>query len=533
MQRITSYTSQHLHTAAQTRALERQLTALLPRNTLMNRAGAAVARLGKALAPHARCVWVACGPGNNGGDGLAAAAQLQPWAMANGIELLVTWSGNEAHLPADALNALQQARASGVRFVKTAPTHCDLVIDAVLGLGVRTQNSERDNTNPYTHALVKQVSACTGLRLCVDIPSGLNPDTGSMTVANNSIPSSAKALFTLTFLTLKPGLFTADGRDASGEIWFDDLGAEAAQVNPGNLWLGSSQQSKTLATRMRHSSHKGSHGDVWLVGGQHLSHNGTGMTGAVVLAARAALHAGAGRVFVVPLGPSAVDWDAVQPELMFRSPDVLSGPGPLAGGCWVCGCGGGELVKAHVARLARDAHTLVLDADALNAMSDDPGMAEAVRERQDRGQLTVLTPHPLEAARLLGQTTAHVQTDRVHSARALAHKFGALCVLKGSGTVTATPSGKTVINNSGNGRLATAGTGDVLAGMLGAALAQLHASNQAPSTHSRDTNEQMAMDTTVLGMVTDTVWRHGHVADNWEGQDPTLTANRLSNALRG
>jgi NAD(P)H-hydrate repair Nnr-like enzyme with NAD(P)H-hydrate dehydratase domain len=103
--------------------------------------------------------------------------------------------------------------------------------------------------------------------------------------------------------------------------------------------------------------------------------------------------------------------------------------------------------------------------------------------------------------------------------------------LKGSGTVTATPSGKTVINNSGNGRLATAGTGDVLAGMLGAALAQLHASHAAPSTQSNDTNGPI--NTTVLGVVTDTVWRHGHVADNWEGQAPALTANRLSNALRG
>jgi hydroxyethylthiazole kinase-like uncharacterized protein yjeF len=254
------------------------------------------------------------------------------------------------------------------------------------------------------------------------------------------------------------------------------------------------------------------------------------MTGAVVLAARAALHAGAGRVFVIPLGASTVNWDAAQPELMFRSPGVLKSPGSLPEGCWVCGCGGGELVTAHVTRLARHAHTLVLDADALNAMSQDPVMATAVRERHSRGQLTVLTPHPLEAARLLGQTTADIQSNRIQSARTLANRFRALCVLKGSGTVTATPSGQAVINNSGNGMLATAGTGDVLAGMVGAALARLFAAKPPQPLHPCQIDS--AIDTTVLAVVTNTVWSHGHVADNWATQSVTLTANRLSNALQ-
>jgi NAD(P)H-hydrate repair Nnr-like enzyme with NAD(P)H-hydrate dehydratase domain len=124
-----------------------------------------------------------------------------------------------------------------------------------------------------------------------------------------------------------------------------------------------------------------------------------------------------------------------------------------------------------------------------------------------------------------------IQRDRIDSARAVAQQYGALCVLKGSGTVTATPSGRAVINNSGNGRLATAGTGDVLAGMLGAALARPRATNSGPLSHYDDLKN--TDETTVLSIVTNTVWQHGHVADGWGKRNPTLTANRLSNALRG
>lgn len=526
MKRISTHTPYALHTAAQTRALEQKMTKAMPTNTLVKRAGAAVARLSRALTPHASCIWIACGPGDNGGDGLAAAVQLQPWALANSIQLLVTWCGTEEYLSAHTLDTLRQSRACGVQFVDTAPEHCDLVIDAVLGLGVHDQFSGEYNTERHARALIQQVNSCTGLRLCVDMPSGLHPDSGQMTLAHEISTSHARATFTLTFFTLKPGLFTAHGRDASGEIWLDELGAENHfQPETGQLWLGAFQTVGNKTTSTRHSSHKGTHGDVWVVGGQHISHNGKGMTGAVVLAARAALHTGAGRVFVVPLGAKVVDWDAQQPELMFRSPDILTSHLPLASGCWVCGCGGGELIKAHVRRLACQANTLVVDADALNAIADDSEMASAIKERIERGQLTVLTPHPLEAARLLGKTTADIQADRLGSARALAHRFGAICVLKGSGTVTATPSGQAVINFSGDGRLATAGTGDVLAGMLGAALTQLFTSDPTLSATS------IAMDTTVLDVITHAVWLHGHAADSWDDQAPRLTASSLTRAL--
>jgi len=528
MKRISSDIFCTLHTIAQTQALEKHLAALLPPHTLMAKAGEAVAKLAKALVPHAKCIWIACGPGNNGGDGLVAAARLAPWAKKNGVDLRVSWCGDELHAPLDAQWALSLARSNEIKFTDQAPPQCDLVIDAILGIGCRTTNIHSLDALYDGHLLklLAEMHSINATRLCVDVPSGLNADNGSHSIANYLISKSEVTIHTLSLLTLKPGLFTADGRDSAGQVWFDDLGADSAQLSllvshePKDVRLGPKSSLVTSRAGL-HSSHKGTYGDVWVLGGQHITQSGAGMTGAAVLAARAALNTGAGRAFVIPLGEPEIDWDPAQPELMFRSTRTLNDqPHPLPGS-WVCGCGGGSLVVPYIPLLLRRATALVLDADALNAIALDPLLAELLHTRWGNSQWTVATPHPLEAARLLGCSTRAVQADRLTSARAIAHRYNVICVLKGSGTVVATPKGQVAINPSGNAKLATAGTGDVLAGMLGTTLA-----------HFIQTQRQGCDAVSALAdAVSQSVWWHGHIADCWTADTPTLTASRLSQAL--
>lgn len=478
MQRITARSSADLFDVAASRRIEQACAAQLPAHTLMRRAGAAVARLAMALVPHARTVWIACGPGNNGGDGFEAAAQLQ----SRGFEARVSFVGDEARLPADALDALQRARTAGVRVGAEAPAQFELAIDALLGLGA---------TRAPTGTLAQWLQQIYGSGvpvLSVDLPSGLQADTGTqaMDLGHGS------ARHCLSLLTLKPGLFTAQGRDAAGEIWFDDLGC-----TPGSSEVPSARlNAPPVAQARAHATHKGSYGDVAVIGGA------PGMAGAPLLAASAALHGGAGRVFVALLDKAQPALSPVQPELMFRDPDALD-LGQLS---VVCGCGGGSGVRKWLARVLSTAPRAVFDADALNAIAADGSLQVQLAARARRGWLTVLTPHPLEAARLLGSNTAAVQADRLTAARALAARFDSVVVLKGSGSVIAAPGTAPFINLSGNARLASAGTGDVLAGMIGAALAQ-----------GQD----------ALAAARGAVWRHGALADAWPAQRP-LTASALA-----
>ena len=502
-----------LYGSAATCQIEQQTSATLPDHTLMPRAGLAVAQLARALQPHARCIWVACGPGNNGGDGLVAAIHLHQWAQQRGgfQEVIVTHAmQDEARMPADARQALQAARAAGVPFSDEPPTHFDLAIDALFGIG-----PQRTFEGPLAQWLgVLRASAQPVL--CVDLPSGLNADTGVLAALSTAAMAPPGPRHTVSLLTLKPGLFTGAGRDAAGSVWFDDLGATPTVDVPVTAWLAG--QPPTAGTRP-HASHKGSFGDVLVLGGQGIAVQGAGMTGAAVLAARAALHAGAGRVFVGLLegdAPNPTPWDPVCPELMFRQPHRLLEPGALEAASVVCGCGGGASVAALLPRVLSAARTLVLDADALNAIATDTALQTLLGHRRGRGWTTVLTPHPLEAARLLGTTTPDVMADRLQATQALADRFGALCVLKGSGSVLAAPGKVPLINASGNAALATAGTGDVLAGMIGSAI--------APGGLSGDG---------VQDRVAAAVHQHGWLADHWQ-EDATrgLSASRLAMRVR-
>ena len=453
MQRVLPLTCDlGLFDAARTRALERRASAPLPPHTLIRRAGESVARLALALAPHAQRVWIAAGPGNNGGDGLEAALQLLQFGKSVEVSLL----GDASVLPADAADALMRAQAAGVRIV-TAPAPSgppDLAIDALLGVGASRA------PDAALAECIRRLNALTGPVLAVDLPSGLNADVGQA-LGTDCVMAS----HTLALLTLKPGLFTGSGRDHAGDIWFDSLGVETSAEAPC-AWL--SGVSARSVPRRRHAQHKGSFGDVAVVGGT------TGMSGAALLAARAAHAAGAGRVYIDLLDRSATALcvDTLRPELMFRTDAVHAAPELLARTTVVCGCGGGDAVRAPLPRLLSGARRLVLDADALNALAADTSQAALLRARASRGQATVLTPHPLEAARLLGCTTHAVQADRLRAAGELAHRFACVIVLKGSGSVIAAPGAVPHINSTGNAALATAGTGDVLAGWLGGRWAQ-------------------------------------------------------------
>ena len=218
-----------LHDSARTRALETTLAAGLPAHTLMARAGEAVSRLALALHPHAGRIWVACGPGNNGGDGLIAALHLHRSDPEGWREICVTHDADPTRLPADAAWALREALAAGVAITAEPPEEPDLVIDALLGLGARPLGDDA------LAARVRQVRSHAAPLLCVDLPSGLNADTGQDITPT---PATGGQRHTLSLLTLKPGLFTAQGRDAAGAVWFEPLQAEPLTAPPCAEWGG-------------------------------------------------------------------------------------------------------------------------------------------------------------------------------------------------------------------------------------------------------------------------------------------------------
>ncbi|MEA3395256.1 MAG: NAD(P)H-hydrate epimerase, partial [Pseudomonadota bacterium] len=332
MDKINFHRHHPLHQVAATRQLEATLAAGLPPHTLMQRAGLATARLALALAPHAQTFWLACGPGNNGGDGLEAAMHLQQW----GKTALVSWLGTLQEAPADARASYARAQAAGVRFLDAPPAECDCCIDALLGIGA-TRAAEGRLAEWIAHINTLSVPV-----LAVDLPSGLNADTGACE------GPGVRATHTLSLLTLKPGLFTGQGRDAVGEVWFESLGAENVAAPPAQATLSGAP----LPHARPHASHKGSYGDVAVIGGA------PGMTGAALLAACAALHQGAGRVFVGLLDGGSLGVDANHPELMFRPLEALD-PAQLT---VVCGCGGGTAIAAQLPRFLSTAPLAVIDA---------------------------------------------------------------------------------------------------------------------------------------------------------------------------
>ena len=414
---------------------------------LMERAGLAAAQIARDIVADRGCgVVVLAGPGNNGGDAFVVARYLKAWWF----RVDVVFTGDPARLSADAQAAYTAWHDSGGTTLERLPAdrHWDLAVDGLFGIGL-----QRDLSGKHA-ALVAAVNALKITVLALDVPSGLDADTGRVRGA------AVRADHTATFIGLKPGLLTLDGPDHCGEIHLCTLDVEAPGANGGVI--GGDVMRSVLPAR-RANSHKGDFGSLGIVGGAR------GMSGAALLAGRAALQLGTGRVYVGLLAGDGLAYDPAQPELMLRAaPEILQ----LSHlNCLAAGPGLGQTPEAHqlVAAVLQLSIPLVLDADALNIIATDAHLHGIARQR---AQPTILTPHPAEAARLLDRDTASIQEDRVSAACEIAARYRALVVLKGAGSICAFPDGTWFINTSGNPGMASAGMGDALTGIIGALLAQ-------------------------------------------------------------
>ncbi|MGJ9416389.1 NAD(P)H-hydrate dehydratase [Massilia sp. CMS3.1] len=483
-----------LYSVAQIRATEAAAAASLEAGALMRRAGRAAADAALALlgSDRARPVLVLAGPGNNGGDALELAANL---GEAN-VDVVVLHLAGSGKMSPEAAQALARARGSRANFADVGLDVRDwaLVVDGLFGIGLTRALEGR------YRELVTGIDKVACPVLALDVPSGLDADSGAVVGAGGV---AVRATHTITFIGDKPGLHTAEGRDHAGLVQVADLGLEAALFEPAQAGIGAPSLFAACLAPRRQNSHKGQFGDVAVIGGAH------GMAGAAVLAARGALYAGAGRVFAVMIGP-AMALDPLHPELMLRAANDFD----MAGRVLVLGPGMGGAMEAMRALGAGidSATPIVIDADGLNLVAASTDLQERVTRRQAE---TIVTPHPLEAARLLGISATEVQLDRLGAARSLAKRLQAIVVLKGCGTVLARPDGEVAINPTGNPGLATGGSGDVLAGVCGALLAQDWPGWEA-----------------AVGAV----WMHGAAADRLveSGIGPVgMTAGELPAAVRG
>lgn len=427
---------------------------------LMERAGESAAalatsRLGGRSAP----VAVFAGPGNNGGDALVIARRLHE----RGIDVHVVGDPDQSRWSGEAASALAAFRQAGLSIRPEPPKQACLLVDGIFGIGLRRPPGEPWRAMIDALNALAQAGDCEVLAL--DCPSGLDAATGQ------AFAPAVVADQTITFLADKPGLHTGDGPDHSGQVVVADLGldlpgwmAQDATVHPGEdagMLLAVDDFAGLLKPRRR-NTHKGSYGSAGILGGA------PSMVGAALLAARAALKLGTGRVYAGLLDPQAPRVDLLQPELMLRPTTALF-QAPLTALAIGPGLGGGADAVSLLHQAVAMPLPLVIDADALNLLAAmGPGTAAV----SGRTAPTVLTPHPAEAARLLGVDVAAVQSDRVAAARLIASRHQAHVVLKGCGSVLAAPDGRWWINPTGNPALATAGSGDVLTGLIVALLAQ-------------------------------------------------------------
>jgi NAD(P)H-hydrate epimerase len=438
-----------LYSAAQVRELDARLIAAgTPGFELMRRAAHAIWRALRRRWPEAGALTVLAGRGNNAGDGYLVAAL----ALRAGWRVTLLAVGDAEQLQGDAALARDEARAAGVAV--QAWSECaaleGVVVDALLGTGLHGVVRE-----PYAQAI--RLLNASGLPvLAVDLPSGLCADSGRV------LGVAVRAQLTVTLIGLKLGLFTGVAADWVGELQFDDLQADpqlvARQAGMAQRLAGGNLP--CLPERSR-GVHKGQLGHVLVVGGER------GLAGAALLAAQSALRSGAGMVSLATRGEHLAAAQARIPEVMsvgLASANQLLALGQSAT-VWVVGpgLGQGAWARSLLSVAAITAAPQVWDADALNLLA-----AGAV-EMPGNG---VITPHPGEAARLLGITSAEVQADRPSAARALAQRYQAVCVLKGAGSLIADPAGQLLLCDRGHPVMAGAGLGDVLAGLIGALLAQ-------------------------------------------------------------
>ena len=443
--------SHNLYRAEQVRAMDQYAikTLGISGTVLMERAGEAAFTLLTKKWPEAKNITVICGVGNNGGDGYVVARL----AKTAGLNVNVMQIGDANRLQGDALAAFQRLQSVDIipnEFDRTTLLRSDLIVDAILGIGLKGEVSEEKQ------AIIKIINQVTRPTLALDIPSGLNADSGRV------MGQAVKADVTITFIANKRGLFHGDAVDHAGEVSLSTL----------NVPLAVYDQARTEAERIdyvqfepllrprRRNSYKGDFGHVLIIGGEH------GMTGAPRMAGEAAYRVGAGLVSIATRREHAASMNMARPELMVHGVEDEASFQRLAERANVIaiGTGLGQSEWAHqLFTLSMESgHPLVVDADALNVLSHAP------KKRNN----WVLTPHAGEAARLLGQSCAEIQEDRFSAVRQLQESYGGIVVLKGAGTLVATGDMPTYLCARGNPGMASGGMGDVLSGVIAGLIAQ-------------------------------------------------------------
>ena len=443
-----------LYSTAQVRALDAYAieTLAIPGYTLMKRAGEAALRYLRTRFPVAHRIVIVCGAGNNGGDGYV----LARFAQAAGLTVTTLAATPPDTLRGDARQAHEDLRTSGVRVLPYAPERLaegEVIVDALLGTGLRGPAREQ------VARVIRDINGSGRPVLAVDVPSGLDSDTGV------PLGDTVRADCTVTFVGLKTGLFIGNGPEFAGTVFFDDLEIDPQQAGapPARLERILDSTIQQALPRRARSSHKGDFGRVLIVGG------GVGMPGAVRLAGEACLRVGAGLVTVAVAPENVPAIAAGRPELIclplsdpealaetFTRTDVIAiGPG-LGRTPWA---------RSVLDKVLRAGKRLVVDADALNIVAESSAPVP---------EDWVLTPHPGEAARLLGTDTGEIQRDRLAALEHLVGRYRGTVVLKGAGTLVGTPGCTPALCERGNPGMATAGMGDVLTGTIAGILAQCH-----------------------------------------------------------
>ena len=420
--------------------------------SLMEKAGLAAAEVvrDKLLTSEKNKVLVLAGPGNNGGDAFVVARHLQKWWF----KVTLVFTGTPEKLSDEAKSSMDAWTAAGGKILSAIPikNEWNAIVDGLFGIGL-----SRDLEGPI-YELVNVINHMNLPVLALDIPSGLSSDEGRVR------GSAIHANITVTFIGMKPVLLTHQGTEYSGEIILRTLDIDTSTLIEPHSWILDLAYIQQLLPPPRPAnSHNGMFGSVGIIGGS------AGMTGAALLAGTAALKLGSGRVYLGLITENILTFSPVQPELMFRSPHELFKLDHL--NCLVIGPGLGMSADAYswLDSALKSSQSLVLDADALNLISVYPELANTLSNRNAH---TVLTPHAAEAARLLGISSTDAQNNRIETIKKLVKRFNCYVVLKGAGSICMLPDGRYYINTSGNPSLSSAGTCDVLSGIIGALLAQ-------------------------------------------------------------
>lgn len=417
---------------------------------LMERAGMAAWNHILQTWPRSQRILIVCGAGNNAGDGYVVAR----YGLENEMEIEVVALTDPETLQGDARTAAQKWLATGHsvhRSISEVDLNVwDIIVDAILGTGL-----DRNVEGDYFNA-ISTINMADPPVLSIDIPSGLNADTGlPMGVA-------IKAEQTITFIGKKQGLYLGHGSEYRGKVEFNDLAIpiELYQSVDSSSELVDVSSYNHLLSRRSRTGHKGDYGHVLIAGGEH------GMAGAVVMCGEAAARAGTGLVSIATRKEHAISIPAARPEMMTLGIDQVADLNTLLSRATVVAIGPGlgqsEWSLSLLSRVLDTSVPMVVDADALNLLAQDP-------VKRDNW---ILTPHPGEAARLLKCRVDEVQADRLAAVSTLQDKYGGVIVLKGPGTIIRGSSGRMFVCTDGNPGMATGGMGDMLTGIIAGLLAQ-------------------------------------------------------------